>query len=272
MNFSNNKNMKKIFIFLLLVLCTLLLSCNKQEISPLDTYLFNNKLTIQDIEPYLNYEKFNYYDFFDLENLRTSNNYTYLETINYFYNKHNTKALLINTDLILINKQFIINKDYIPELINIDNYPVKVTKYNMEIQKHVLLNYLNMINDLQLYNLYIYSAYRSYERQVEIYNNSQNKNYVAKPGTSEHQSGLVLDVSTLTHGLTSSFQYSMEYQMLSKYCMNYGFIIRYPENKESITGYYFEPWHLRYVGKTSAIYIMNHQLTLEEYLFKNFEL
>ena len=91
-------------------------------------------------------------------------------------------------------------------------------------------------------------------------------------GTSEHQSGLVLDVSTLTDGLTSSFQYSYEYQLLSKYCMNYGFIIRYPENKEHITGYYFEPWHLRYVGIVSAKQIMSSSLTLEQYLFKNFEL
>ena len=122
------------------------------------------------------------------------------------------------------------------------------------------------------HNFYKQNKYISYERQIEIYNNSSDKNYVAKEGASEHQSGLVLDVSTLTHGLTSSFQYSYEYQMLSKYCMNYGFIIRYPENKESITGYYFEPWHLRFVGEVSAKEIMNNDLTLEEYLFKNFEL
>lgn len=264
--------MKKLLSFILILLTSFLISCKKEKISELDAYLLNNNLNIEDIEPYLNYNKFNFYDFFDLENLRTSNNYTYLETINYFYCTHNTQALMTNTDLILINKQFLIHKEYYPSLIEIDDYPVKIIKYNMQIQKHVLLNYLNMINDLELFDLYIYSAYRSYDRQEEIYNNSQNKNYVAKPGSSEHQSGLVLDVSTLTHGLTSSFQYSMEYQLLSKYCMNYGFIIRYPENKENITGYYFEPWHLRYVGKTSATYIMNHQLTLEEYLFKNFEL
>ena len=129
-----------------------------------------------------------------------------------------------------------------------------------------------MINDLELYDLYIYSGYRSYERQIEIYNNSKNKSYVAKPGQSEHQSGLVLDVSIITHGLTSNFMYSKEYYLLSKYCKNYGFIIRYPENKESITGYSFEPWHLRFVGRESSIYIMNNSLTLEEYLFKNFEL
>ena len=129
-----------------------------------------------------------------------------------------------------------------------------------------------MINDLELYNLYIYSGFRSYDRQEEIYNNAIDKNYVAKQGHSEHQTGLVLDVSTITHGLTDNFQYSMEYQLLKEKCMNYGFIIRYPENKENITGYYFEPWHLRYVGKSAAVYITTNCLTLEEYLFKNIEL
>ena len=250
------------------------IACSKlnENISELDTFIINNNIDYNDIEPYFEYKKFVYYDYFDLEELRISNNYSYLETINYFYNKDKSCALLPNTDLVLINKQFLVNSSYDVNLINIDDYYLKVTKFGMQIQKQVLLNYINMINDLELYNLYIYSAYRSYERQIEIYNNASDKNYVAKEGASEHQSGLVLDVSTLTHGLTSSFQYSYEYQMLSKYCMNYGFIIRYPENKESITGYYFEPWHLRFVGEVSAKEIMNNDLTLEEYLFKNFEL
>lgn len=265
--------MKKVLSFLFLFLITFLLSCeNKKELSELDTYLLNNNIDISDMEPYFEYKRFNFYDYIELENLRKLNNYTYLETVNYFYTKEESEALLKNTNLVLINKDHFVDKEYKPVLINIDDYPIKVTKYNIQIQKFVLLNYIKMIDDLQLYNLYIYSGYRSYERQIEIYNSSKDKNYVAKPGQSEHQTGLVLDVSTITHGLTSSFQYSLEYQLISKYCMNYGFIIRYPEGKENITGYYFEPWHLRYVGRTSAIEIMNNNLTLEEYLYKNFEL
>lgn len=268
--------MKKIFIIIITSFSILLVSCKKEntenEISELDAYIQNNNINIEDIEPYLQYSKFVYYDFFKLEEFKNKNNYSYLEAINYFYNQNNNKALLLNTDLVLINKKYNINNNYFPELINIDDYPIKVTKYQMQIQKHVLINYINMINDLELYDLYIFSGYRSFERQQEIYNNSNSKNYVAEAGTSEHQSGLVLDVSTLSHGLTSSFQYSNEYKILVKECMNYGFIIRYPLNKESITGYYFEPWHLRYVGEVSAKYIMNNNLTLEEYLFKNFEL
>ncbi len=265
--------MKKVLSFILIILFIFLISCSsKKNFSELDTYILNNNINITDMEPYFEYKRFNFYDYLELENLRIRNNYSYLETINYFYTKNENNALMSNTNLILINKDFFVDKSYKPSLINIDDYPLKVTKYNIQIQRFVLLNYIKMIDDLQLYNLYIYSGYRSYERQAEIYNASNNKNYVAAPGQSEHQTGLVLDISTLTHGLTSSFQYSLEYESISKYCMNYGFIIRYPEGKENITGYYFEPWHLRYVGKTSAIEIMSNNLTLEEYLYKNFEL
>jgi len=266
--------MKKFMFILLFILSSFTLSCSHKEpnLSELDTYLLNNDILMSDIEPYFEFKRFNFYDYFALENLRITNNYSYLETINHFYISKNNEALLLNTDLVLVNKNFYLNKDYSPNLINIDDYPIKVTKYNIQIQKHVLLNYIDMINDLELFNLYIYSGFRDYNRQHEIYKNASDKNYVAKAGYSEHQTGLVLDVSVITHGLTNNFQYSMEYQILKDKCMNYGFIIRYPENKEKITGYYFEPWHLRYVGKAAAVYITTNSLTLEEYIFKNIEL
>lgn len=264
--------MRKTLIIILFILSSLLLSCkDKNNISELDAYLIKYDISINEIEPYFEYKRFNFYDFFMLENLRIENNYSYLETINYFYIK-NSEALLLNTNLVLVNKNFSFDQTYKPNLINISDYPVKVMKQNIQIQKHVLLSYIQMINDLELHDLYIYSGYRSYDRQKEIYDSSSNKNYVAKPGHSEHQSGLVLDVSTLTHGLIDNFQFSMEYQILKEHCMNYGFIIRYPESKEHITGYYFEPWHLRYIGKSASLYIHQNNLTLEEYIFKNIEL
>lgn len=264
--------MKKILIIILLFTFILPYGCvKKKNLSEFDTFIINNNISLHEIEPYFQYKRFIFYDFYSLENLRNKNNYTYLETINYFYVKEG-QALLPSTELILVNKSFFLSKNFCPQLINIDDYPVKVTKYNMKIQKQVLLNYINMINDLELFNLYIYSGYRSYERQLEIYDNSTNKNYVAEAGKSEHQTGLVLDVSTLTHGLTNNFQYSFEYQLLYENCEKYGFIIRYPENKQNITGYNFEPWHLRFVGKAAATEIMNNSLTLEQYIYKNFEL
>lgn len=116
------------------------------------------------------------------------------------------------------------------------------------------------------------SAYRSYKSQVMIFNDTikekgvgyANK-YVAKPGKSEHQSGLAIDVTNESRCMDKS---SKEAQWLANNAYRYGFILRYPEGKEDITGYNYEPWHIRYVGKKAAKYIYNNNLTLEECLNK----
>ena len=122
------------------------------------------------------------------------------------------------------------------------------------------------------------SGYRSYERQREIYEQSVKKNglfhaerYSARPGCSEHQTGLAVDISceTIRYQLEEVFELTKEYQWLTKNCWKEGFIIRYPKGKESITGYSFEPWHLRYVGREEAEIIMRCQMTLEEFLIRN---
>lgn len=118
------------------------------------------------------------------------------------------------------------------------------------------------------------SGYRSYERQEAIYQNNVNKNgeehanqYSAKPGTSEHQTGLAMDVasSQLVSVLEPSFIETSEGQWLHDNAHKAGFIIRYPDGKEDITGYNYEPWHLRYVGKELAKEIYEQQVTLEEF-------
>ena len=200
--------MKKYIILILLFIQLLCVSCKKDnKLSELETFIIENNISIENISPYFEYKRFNFYDYFVLENLRIEKGYTYLETVNYFYTKNIHTSIFSNTDLILVNKDFMLDETFVPPLIKIDDYPIKVTKYNMHIKKHVLLKYIDMINDLDLNDLYIYSGYRSFERQVEIYKNAKDHNYVASPGTSEHQTGLVIDVSTLHHGLTSSFQY-----------------------------------------------------------------
>lgn len=259
-----------LFILFLFVSCTFSSSSITIYKTELDTFIESNKINKETIEPYLQYKKFCLYDFFALENLRIANNYSYLETINYYY--CSSDAIFLHSNIVLVNKNHCLNNEYRPQLVDIDTYPVKVTKYNMQIKKEVLLAYLQMIEDLMLDDLYIFSAYRSYNRQYEIYTNAKDLNYVAVPGTSEHQTGLVLDVSTLNYGLMPNFQYSKEYKTIVSQCHHYGFIIRYPKDKEHITGYSFEPWHLRYVGKEASTYIMTHNITLEQYIFQNFEI
>ncbi len=123
-------------------------------------------------------------------------------------------------------------------------------------------------------SLYGISGYRPYERQQEIYNASlqsrgreHTERFIAAPGCSEHQSGLALDVSCPDAGfdLTEAFENTREGKWLRIYAPMFGFILRYPKNKEKITGYAYEPWHIRYVSKSLALYLSLTGLTLEEY-------
>ena len=118
------------------------------------------------------------------------------------------------------------------------------------------------------------SGYRSYLRQKELYKirtaeagAAHTDRYLALPGTSEHQSGLALDLSCpAAHmELEESFAQTKEGFWLTAYAPLFGFIIRYPKGKEHITGYAWEPWHIRYVGKSLALYLTLTGLTLEEY-------
>lgn len=113
--------------------------------------------------------------------------------------------------------------------------------------------------------LYAVSGYRSYNYQASIYN--PYSGYSAPPGASEHQLGLAMDVSSAYYGstLTTEFGYTAEGQWLANNAHNYGFIVRYLPGKEDITGYYYEPWHIRYVGVELATELFNSGKTLEEY-------
>ncbi|TKH44627.1 peptidase M15 [Paenibacillus terrae] len=118
------------------------------------------------------------------------------------------------------------------------------------------------------------SGYRSYKRQVSIFNNNvktKGQEYASKvsavPGTSEHQTGLAIDVSSPSVGnvLEQSFGASREGEWLEKHAPEYGFIIRYMKDKEDVTGYVYEPWHIRYVGIDIAEDVAKQGMTLEEY-------
>ena len=118
-------------------------------------------------------------------------------------------------------------------------------------------------------NLFIVSGFRSYSTQASLYNSyvasygqASADTFSARPGHSEHQSGLAIDVNSAD----SSFEGTAEAIWLANNSYKYGFIIRYPKGKESITGYMYEPWHLRYLGVATATAVYNSGLTLEEYL------
>lgn len=125
------------------------------------------------------------------------------------------------------------------------------------------------------------SGYRSYERQEALFLAKQQENrnesgedgeetpvlWVAPPGASEHQTGLALDVSCQAVGyeLEETFAETKEGRWLARCAPLFGFILRYPKGKEQITGYGWEPWHIRYVTRSLALYLTLTGLTLEEY-------
>ena len=124
--------------------------------------------------------------------------------------------------------------------------------------------------------LYATSGYRSYstqkaifERKLERMDEKHANASVAKPGYSEHQTGLAMDIegeTTKGTGLTEAFGESPEGIWTAEHCAEYGFIIRYPKGETNITGYIYEPWHLRYVGKDAAAEITELGVTFEEYI------
>ena len=124
------------------------------------------------------------------------------------------------------------------------------------------------------YKLYLKSAYRSYQTQKTMYynrlkkNNGKDDGWVSKPGASDHQTGLGCDVvprSWKDKSMNGKMGKEPECIWMAEHCHEYGFIIRYPADKEDVTEINYEPWHLRYVGIPAATYIMENGLCLEEF-------
>ncbi len=119
------------------------------------------------------------------------------------------------------------------------------------------------------YDMQIISGFRSYEKQQSTFaywssidGEEIAETYSARPGHSEHQTGLAMDISSLQQ----SYGKTEEGKWLAENCYKYGFIIRYPKGKTSITGYMYEPWHVRYLGLSTAKLVQDSGLTLEEFL------
>ena len=140
-----------------------------------------------------------------------------------------------------------------------------------------------MLNDAASYDLAVVSAYRPQEEQEVLYwrkvKQYTDQGYsdleaqkvggtiVKRPGFSEHNCGLAMDVGgSGDYTLEQSFSNTPAYTWLMEHCADYGFILRFPQGKEDITGVIYEPWHYRYVGVEAARYIMDNDLCLEEYL------
>lgn len=195
--------------------------------------------------------------------------------------------LILNPEniLTLVNKEYSLAASYTPDNLVIPN--VHFPFGNKDIPKmyvrDVVANALEqMFNEAKKDDIILYavSGYRSYDTQKAIYEaevaevgQELASKAVAFPGQSEHQTGLAMDVTSQSVDflLTTSLAETKEGIWLKENAHKFGFIIRYPQEKENITGYQYEPWHLRYVGKEFAMIIKENELTLEEFfgLVKN---
>lgn len=202
--------------------------------------------------------------------------------------------------LVLVNKKNAVGADFVPEeLVDID------TKYttggkSIQLEKTALEALILMLEDMKkdgITNVSVTSAYRTYDYQKRLFNGyladeakanptwSEDKvkeqvlTYSAEPGTSEHQTGLCVDL--FTSEMEGLYNYGSEteknpwdkgfaetdvYEWLRENAHKYGFILRFPENKTDVTGYSYESWHYRYVGVEHATKIHEKGITLEEYL------
>ena len=186
--------------------------------------------------------------------------------------------LLMNSEyLVLVNRGNLLDKDYIPSDLVTDLSCRKVS-YDKIQMRQTAADALCVLFDAAKADgitLYAHSGYLSYQTQNTMYFNRLKKmngvddGIVQYPGASEHQSGLAIDVinkAGIGKNFTNdAFAPSKEGRWLAENCWDYGFIIRYPKDKEDITGIKYESWHLRYVGVQVAQYMRDHDLCLEEF-------
>lgn len=178
---------------------------------------------------------------------------------------------------VLVNKQNKLPDSYIPKDLVYTKIPFIVSeRERTEMRKEAADAIEKLFKGAGEQGIHLLgvSAYRSHISQVELFNSyvkrdgyEKARTYSALPGTSEHETGLSIDVTGGNGKCSASecFGYTKEAKWLQQHAAEYGYIIRYPKGKEAITGYEYEPWHLRYVGKTIAKEITDRGITLEEY-------
>ena len=184
--------------------------------------------------------------------------------------------LLMTSDyIVLTNKENLLSKDYIPpDLVKLTCKKISSDPIQMrEVAANALSDMFAAAKEDGII-LYAHSGYRSYRTQKTMYSNRLKKNngkddgVVAYPGSSDHQTGLGIDIinkAGIGKKFTTAFAETKEGKWVAENCWNYGFVIRYQKNKEDITQIMFEPWHLRYVGVQVAQYMHENDLSLEEF-------
>lgn len=197
----------------------------------------------------------------------------YTKDIDFFYKKikdiKNPDSLMV-----LVNKLNRLQSNYVPH--DLEQISLNYATNNKFLRKEAKENFEKLSSDAKKigYSIIAVSAYRDYDYQENLFNNyvkEKGENYAlkcsAKAGHSEHQTGLSVDVMGSNNDY-DQFEKSKEFDWMKNNSYKYGFILRYPKGKEYITGFKYEPWHYRYVGKDVASIIYTEGITLEEYYKK----
>ena len=173
---------------------------------------------------------------------------------------------------VLVNKYHKLSNDYVPSDLEKINSKYQWLGRSNELRKDAREAFEKMCEAATKDNIYIYagSGYRSYQTQLYLYNTYVKRDgfkaaetYSARASYSEHQTGLAMDIANKSGFISKN---DKEYDWLVKNSYKYGFILRYPEDKENITGYMYEEWHYRYLGTTLAKEVYDSGLTYDEYL------
>ena len=176
--------------------------------------------------------------------------------------------------LVLVNKNNQLKSNFIPN--DLEAISLEFSNSDKYLAKEAKVQFEKLSSDAKEigYRIVAVSAYRDYAYQNELFNyyvKEKGLEYAldcsAKPGHSEHQTGLAVDVEGSNKDY-DEFENSKEFDWMKNNAHKYGFILRYPKGKEHITGFNYEPWHYRYVGVDVATYIYENQIVLEEYIEK----
>ena len=227
---------------------------NKDIVSIINEKYYLSK----NLDRYLNYLSANptlsYSDVISLVNVNRDNK---------FY-ENTTATDLTNYNEMLVNKYHLLNKDF--KANDIVNVSSTYGYANNSLNKEAYEAFKQLANDAKKegHTIVILSSYRTYEYQEKLWNRDKDDDYVARPGSSEHITGLAIDVSDF-NDKNDSFKDTESYTWMINNAHKYGYILRYPENKENITGYSYEAWHYRYVGTSLATKIYNEGITFDEY-------
>lgn len=190
----------------------------------------------------------------------------------YEYYEHDINSNIDDNILLIVNKYYTLSESYEPDnLVSIKN---QYAYANNKVTEEANDAYVSMWHAAKEagYQLIVNSSYRNYKDQEDVYESfkmskgeREADKVAARPGHSEHQTGLAIDVFEINNQLTGTFKDSPAYTWLKENAHQYGYIERYPENKEYLTGYNFESWHWRYVGVEAATTIYNENITYDEY-------